>query len=276
MTAEWLLEHLDEVIIADVRWAMSGPRGRERYAEGHIPGAYFVDLDADLSAAGAPGGRHPLPSANTFAAMLSRIGYDGSRRIVAYDDRHGAVAARLWWMIRYFGLEDGAVLDGGLDAWTAAGGELTPEVPAAVDTPHPTLTRRSELVASAEDVAHRPDDLLLLDARSEARYRGDEEPIDPRAGHIPGAVSAFWQGNLDGETMASEATLRRRYQDLGLGEGPVTAYCGSGVTACHDLLALSLIGRDDARLYVGSWSDWSSDPQRPCATGDEPQPQPER
>lgn len=268
VTAAWLAEHLDEVIVADVRWAMAGPPGRERYAQGHIPGAYFVDLDVDLSAPDTPGGRHPLPPSETFAAMLSRVGYDGTRRIVAYDDRNGAVAARLWWMLRYFGLEEGAVLDGGLQAWTAAGGALSTEAPAPVGIVPPTLLRRDELVVNADDVASRGDDVLLLDARSGPRFRGEEEPIDPRAGHIPGAVSAFWEGNLDGDAMASEATLRERYAGLGLDvKRPVVVYCGSGVTACHDLLALSMIGRHDARLYVGSWSDWSSDANRPCATG---------
>jgi len=269
VSAAWLADHLDEVIVADVRWSMTGPSGRDLYREGHIPGAHFVDLDEDLSNPAAPGGRHPLPRPDYVASMISRIGYDGARRIVAYDDRHGAVAARLWWTLRYFGLAECALLDGGLQAWLDDGGGLSTDVPAPSDATVPMLSPRLEMTVQASDVATRGEDVLLLDARSGPRFRGEEEPIDSRAGHIPGAVNAHWEDNLENGRMASPEALEKRYSALGLtSERAVIAYCGSGVTACHDLLALSLIGRDDARLYVGSWSDWSSDPNRPGATGD--------
>ncbi len=270
--AGWLLRHRDEAIVVDVRWYLSpagpagtprtpGRRGRDAYLAGHIPGAFFVDLDGELAAPPGQGpGRHPLPSVATFQRVLSRIGARRDSLVVAYDDAGGAIAARMWWLMRYHGLGGGRVLDGGIAAWIAAGGALSREVPADAGAPALALAVRPEMVVDADAVAARPPDALLVDARAPERYRGEVEPVDPRAGHIPGAVNHPWQDNLVDGRMRDPEALAERYA---AGDRPVIAYCGSGVTACHDLLALALAGRPDAKLYEGSWSDWSSDPSRP-------------
>jgi thiosulfate/3-mercaptopyruvate sulfurtransferase len=266
---EWLARHLDDpaVVIADVRWYLQGRRGADTYAEGHLPGAAFVDLDRELAADRGPG-RHPLPDAARFAATLSRLGVTRDSIVVAYDDAGGAIAARLWWLLRYFGLPIGRVLDGGLPAWVAEGRPLTKDVPARAPAPPLDLTPHPEMVVDADAVAALPASAVVLDARAPERYEGRTEPVDARPGHIPGARNAPFAGNLaNGRFLAPDA-LRARYAALGALDAPtVVAYCGSGVTACHDLLALSLAGRPDARLYEGSWSDWARDPRRPAATG---------
>jgi thiosulfate/3-mercaptopyruvate sulfurtransferase len=266
VSTDWLARHLDDprVVVADVRWALQGRRGAELYAEGHVPGARFVDLDRDLAAIGEGPGRHPLPDAARFAATLSRLGVTRESTVVAYDDAGGAVAARLWWLLRYFGLDNGRVLDGGFPAWTAEGRPVTTDAPGPAAAPRLELTPRREMVVDADGL----DGAVLLDARAPERYEGRVEPVDPRAGHIPGARSAPFSGNLSDGRFLPEDALRARYAALGALDAPqVVAYCGSGVTACHALLALALAGRDDVRLYEGSWSDWSSDPSRPVATG---------
>lgn len=255
-----------------MRWALSGPPGRERYGAGHLPGAVFLDVDAELSTPGAPtDGRHPLPSPTSLAATLGTHGIGDEHVVVAYDDTSGSIAARLWWLFRHVGRESAcAVLDGGIDAWTDAGLPLTTEEPA-----HPPATwtpgEVRDDVADADAVAGRDEGTLLLDARAAERYRGEIEPIDPRAGHVPGAVSAPWDGNIgpDGRFLPPEA-LRARYAELGADRRDVVAYCGSGVNATHDLLALELAGIGGGRLFAGSWSAWSSDPARPIATGPRP------
>lgn len=275
VSAEWLKRHIDEVLVVDVRWSLNGPPAGQLYAEGHIPGAHFVVLGrelAELPADERPG-RHPLPSAKTFATMLARIGYVLGERVVAYDDMGGAIAARFWWLMRYFGLEGAAVLDGGIQAWEAAGGELSEDDPTVVSGNLLELTPNADLVVDAEEVERlrHVAGSLILDSRAAPRYRGDEEPVDPRAGHIPGAVHAAFADNLVNDRFAPEAVLRERFEALGAMEADeVVVYCGSGVTACHNVLALTIAGRRDAKLYEGSWSDWSSDPERPLATGDEP------
>ncbi len=271
------------LVIADVRYYLQPDReGRDAYGSGHIPGAYFVDLDAELSSpATGVGGRHPLPTAEQFAELLSRLGVTRDSVVVAYDDKGGAIAARFWWLLRYFGLEGcGRVLDGGIDAWQEAGLPLDEAVPLdkarAKRAPRLELVARPEMVVDAEGAARiaQAVDGLLLDARAAERYRGEMEPIDPRAGHIPGAVSAPWAGNVEGpcRVLLRPAQLHERFDELGaLDESKqLAAYCGSGVTACHDLLALAVAGRDDGKLYVGSWSDWSSDEERPAAVGPQP------
>jgi thiosulfate/3-mercaptopyruvate sulfurtransferase len=263
VSAAWLAEHLDDpdLVIADVRWYLGDRDGRREYLAGHIPGAHFVDLDRELSGAGP--GRHPLPAADVFAALLGRLGVTRASTLVACDDMSGAIAARLWWLLRYFGLPIGRVLDGGLAAWN---GERQTALPAARPAEVLALVAHPEMVVDADEVAAGVG--WLIDARARERYRGDVEPIDARAGHIPGAHSVPWADNLHDGAMASDAVLRARFE---AGQGrPIAAYCGSGVTACHDLLALAIAGRPDAKLYVGSWSDWSSDRTRPLATGDEP------
>jgi thiosulfate/3-mercaptopyruvate sulfurtransferase len=259
--------------IVDARWYLSGKRGKDEYDAGHLPGAAFVNLDRDLSAPSAAGpGRHPLPSAEAFADLLGRLGITATTRVVAYDDAGGAIAARLWWLLRHFGLRNGAVLDGGISAWTQAGGELTTEVPAIVPAAPLKLVARTDDVADkrAVDRLRVAPGVLLLDARALERFEGKSEPIDARAGHIPGARSMPFVGNLvaPGGRFLDRASLAKRYDEAGARSAEkVVCYCGSGVTACHDLLALALIGRDDAVLYEGSWSDWAADADLPAAVG---------
>lgn len=273
--------------LLDARWYLSGKRGGDEYAAGHLPGAAFVDLERDLSSPkGAGPGRHPLPTAAAFAALLSRLGVTAATQVVAYDDAGGAIAARVWWLMRHFGLPRGAVLDGGIGAWTRAGGQLTREVPAIVPAAPLVLVARSDdLVDSrAVDRLRAEPGAVLLDARAAERFEGKSEPIDARAGHIPGARSMPFAGNLvePGGRFLDRDALAGRYAAAGVLAAPGTAggaastagaagkivcYCGSGVTACHDLLALALLGRDDALLYEGSWSDWAADETLPAATG---------
>ena len=270
--AGWLSRRVGErgLVVADSRWYLDGRSGEAAYEAGHIPGAIHVDLDRHL--AGRPGtgpGRHPLPPPEAFAAAMGSLGVGDDDAVVAYDDAGGSVAARLWWMLRVTGRE-AAVLDGGLASWSG------PLETGPVRRPPARFSAKPwprDLVVDAEVVGSRPARLVLLDARAAERYRGDVEPVDPRAGHVPGAVSAPWSANLDPESgrMLDAAELRRRYGGLGAGAGrDVIVYCGSGVTACPDLLALEVSGLGAGRLYEGSWSDWSSDPSRPVATGDAP------
>ena len=274
VSVDWLRTHLDDphLRVADVRWSLSGLPGRERYAAGHLPGAIFLDADRELSSPGEGPGRHPVPSADKLAALLGAKGIGDEHVVVAYDDAGGSIAARLWWLYRHYG-RDGraAVLDGGIDAWTDAGLPLSAnatDLPDATWTPGPA---RDDLVATEAVGAMLGGTTLLLDARAGERYRGETEPIDPRAGHIPGAVSAPWSANLgpDGRFL-EPAALRERYAAIGATRRPVVAYCGSSLTATHDLLALELAGIAGAALYEGSWSHWSSDPDRPAAVGPNP------
>lgn len=261
------------VRILDARWYLTGKRGADEYAAGHLPGAAFVDLERDLSSPkGAGPGRHPLPTAASFAAVLSRLGVTATTRVVAYDDAGGAIAARVWWLLRHFGLPRGAVLDGGIGAWTRAGGPLTTEAPVIVPAAPLALVARSDDVVDkrAVDRLRVAPDAVVLDARAAERFEGKSEVIDARAGHVPGARSAPFAGNLasPGGRFLDRAALARRYGDVGAsGARTIVCYCGSGVTACHDLLALALVGRPDALLYEGSWSDWAADASLPAAVG---------
>lgn len=269
----WVAEHRDELVLVDVRWYLDDRDGAEAHRAGHLPGAVFVDLDTALAGQPGPGGRHPLPEPERFAAALGRAGIGDDDRIVAYDDAGGAVAARLVWMLRVTG-RAAAVLDGGLQAWCeAVDGDLEQgpvRRPTAELTPRPWPPSR---LADADEIAAlRPGaDTVLVDARDPARYRGEEEPVDPRAGHIPGAVSLPYRDNLDDTgRIAPPAALRRRLEAAGVTDArDVVVYCGSGVTACHDVLAMERAGVV-ARLYPGSWSEWSRDPDRPVAAGSGP------
>lgn len=277
VSADWLLERAaaPELRIVDLRWSLAGPPGRERYTAGHLPGAIFLDLDRDISAPRGEGpGRHPIPDGGRLAEALGAIGIGDRHAVIAYDDAGGAVAARLWWLFRHFG-HDGqaAVLDGGLRAWTDAGGALTTDLPEhapAIWTAHPPRTDDVVDAASVAALAGDPA-ALLVDLRATERYRGEAEPVDPRAGHIPGAVSLPVSELLDADgRLRPAAELRQRLTAAGAdGRRPVVAYCGSGVNASAGVLAMTLAGIP-ARLYEGSWSDWSSDPDRPVAVGPEP------
>jgi len=260
-------------VLFDVRWRLGGPPGIDSYRAGHLPGAVFVDLDTDLAGPPGAGGRHPLPSATAFQAAMRRAGVSAGRPVVAYDDVDSTIAARAWWTLRYFGHEPAAVLDGGFRAWVAAGQPVTTDEPrvAAGDF---TADPGHLPVLDAAGAAALARSGVLLDARAGERYRGETEPVDPVAGHIPGARSAPTAGNVDGDgRFRPPGELRRRFAALGVAPGrggsAVGAYCGSGVTAAHEVLALGLAGVP-AALYVGSWSGWTADPARPVATGPDP------
>jgi len=254
-------------IVFDCRFSLTDKEaGRRSYEAGHIPGARFADLERDLSAAPGERGRHPLPARDDLAERLRAFGVGNDSKVVCYDQNSGAVAARLWWLLRWLGHADVAVLDGGLDAWIAAGFRIDtePVSPARGDfAPRDPLTR-SRSAADLTDGSR-----LLLDAREAARFRGESEPIDRVAGHIPGAVSAPFAGNLaDGRFKPPEA-LGARFAALGVGPATDTVcYCGSGVTATHNILALLVAGYPEPALYPGSWSEWIGDPDRPVETGE--------
>jgi thiosulfate/3-mercaptopyruvate sulfurtransferase len=271
LAPEHLSALLPQVVLLDAR---TGPRARERYAEAHLRGALFADLDADLAAkVGDPahGGRHPLPEASAFAARVGRWGIARSSHVVIYDDQGGAnAAARAWWMLRALGHARVQVLDGGLHAARAAGLPITDAPSAAADAgPYPARGWQWP-IADADDVerARRAPRACVLDVRAPARFAGEHEPIDPIAGHIPGAHNLPLAENLmaDGR-FKSAATLRQQYQALLQGRSPnqLIVHCGSGVTACHTLLALERAGLYGAALYVGSWSEWCRNPERPRA-----------
>jgi thiosulfate/3-mercaptopyruvate sulfurtransferase len=278
-------------VLLDVRWRLGGPPGRELYAAGHIPGAVFVDLDRDLAAPPGNGGRHPMPAAADFQAAMRRAGVSGNRTVVVYDDADATAAARAWWLLRYFGHPAVRVLDGGYRAWQRAGSPVEtgagPVVAGpVVDGPvvDGTGVAPGDFTASAGHLPLLDADGagrlartgLLLDARAAERYRGESEPVDPVAGHIPGALSAPTAANVSADgTFRSSAELAARFQALGVTAGAdVGAYCGSGVTAAHEVLALELAGIP-AALYPGSWSEWITDPARPIAAGPDPNPSPE-
>lgn len=264
-------------VVLDVRWRLGGPPGRAEHDAGHVPGAVFLDLDTDLADPPGGGGRHPLPSSGRLQAALRRAGMRVGSRVVAHDDGDGAVAARAWWLVRWAGLpaDRVAVLDGGFRRWTQEGHPVTTEP----SRPHPgdLVVRPGAMpVLDADAAAALARSAVLLDARAPGRYRGEVEPVDPRAGHVPGAVNAPAVGNVDAEgRWLAPAELAERYGALGVAPGTeVGAYCGSGVNAAALVLALEhagLRGADaPAALYVGSWSNWSADPSRPVATGAEP------
>ncbi|MCW6010748.1 sulfurtransferase [Micromonospora sp. CPCC 205371] len=249
--------------VLDLRWHLSGPVGRDEYAKGHLPGAVFVDLDKELC--GPPGpGRHPLPDPDRLQRVLRAAGVREGHPVVVYDAGDGLAAARAWWTLRWAGHDDVRVLDGGYAAWVAADQPVTTEVP--VPPPGDFTVRPGGMpVLDASAAAALAAEGVLIDVRAAPRYRGEVEPIDPVAGHIPGAVNlpATEHVGPDGRFRAADA-LRSRFAEAGLADGvPVGAYCGSGVTAAHTVLALHLAGRTDAALYVGSWSDWITDPSRP-------------
>jgi thiosulfate/3-mercaptopyruvate sulfurtransferase len=275
VTTDWLASRLGEpgLRIVDVRWYLDPSRkGREAYGAGHIPGAIFLDVDADLSAPGGgrgrPAGRHPWPAPEQVSRVMGQAGIGPGTHVVAYDDQSGAIAARLWYLLRAHGHDDVAVLDGGIVKWIAEGRPLSREMPSVPPASFEARPRPGLVLAKA-DMVQGDRGRLVLDARAPERYRGETEPIDPRAGHIPGARNAPFAGNLtDGPqpVFLPAADLRQRYAALGAEDAEPVVYCGSGVTACHDLLALHLAGLRGS-LYAGSWSEWSADDSLPVKTG---------
>jgi len=281
VSAGWVSQYLRHpgVAVIDVRWSSTGGSVVARRTfeeEGHIPGAGFLDLDRDLSGkrfVDGPG-RHPLPDADAFASTMADLGVDDEMGFVVYDDVQGSVAARLWWMLWITGHQV-AVLDGGLQAWVGGGGMLERGPASERDTaifrsvPWP---RDRIVTADAVTLTLNAGVAPVLDVRAAERYRGEIEPFDPVAGHIPGAVSAPWTDTVDPKTgrFLTKDRLRAYFESKGVTGDATICQCGSGVTACHGLLALRLAGYGDARLYEGSWSDWTRDPSRPVATGPEP------
>ncbi|UOQ87948.1 sulfurtransferase [Agromyces endophyticus] len=282
ISAEELAERLDaerdgraatRTVVLDVRWSLAQPDGSEAFGAGHIPGAVYVDLDAELADHDAVGeGRHPLPTEAAFTEAMRRWGLRDGDTVVATDDLGNQSAARAWWLLRHAGVADVRMLDGALGGWRAAG--LPLETGDAAPEPGDATAHFGGMpVIDIDGAAAFAASGVLLDARAVERYRGEVEPIDPRAGHIPGARSAPSGGSLDeaGRFLPADV-LRDRFAALGVasdGSTPVAAYCGSGVTAAHAVAALAIAGVD-AALYPGSWSQWSNDESRPVATGDEP------
>ena len=278
ISAADFVPHLDDAdwVVCDCRHDLADVEaGRRAYRESHIPGARFVHLDEDLSAPlTGRNGRHPLPDPERFARRAGELGIGNHSQVIAYDASGGYYAARLWWMLRWLGHDAVAVLDGGWDAWARLKLPMTQVAPAVKpERFHPRTN--ADVTMSAGQVAARigQSQPLLVDARSPDRYRGENETLDPVAGHIPGAVNRFFRLNLESDgRFKPPAELRREFSSA-LGAVPASAvvhYCGSGVTACHNLLAMEIAGLAGSRLYPGSWSEWCSDPSRPVATGSSP------
>jgi thiosulfate/3-mercaptopyruvate sulfurtransferase len=267
VTPDWLRDHLDDrdLRVVDFRWYLLGRKGREAYELGHIPGAVFVDLEAVTGREG--GGRHPLPTGAQFEEEMRKAGISSNTRVVAYDDAGGSIASRLWFLLRWFGHSSQAVLDGGIGGWGEPLDEAAPAVArGSFQSREPDRSRILDF-----DAVRKLSGTPLIDARAGERYRGEKEPVDPKAGHIPGALSAPWAENLgpDGRFKSPEQ-LRERFAELGAdGENGAVVYCGSGVNATHDLLAMEVAGLNNGRLYAGSWSDWSAR-DAPVATGKDP------
>jgi len=262
------------VVVVDTRWYLKDKHGIDAYRAGHIPSAVFANIDGELSSHPGPGrpGRHPLPDANDFASVLARLGVTADSIVVAYDDTGGSTASRLWWLLRYFGHDIGKVLDGGIQAWIGEGRPIETATSQRSPARPMNLVARREMVVDKEEMKRLVErgEEILLDARAAERFEGKLEPVDARPGHIPGAKSAPFASNLraPGGTFLSSAELASRYTALGVdARHPAVAYCGSSVTACHDLLALTLAGHDHARLYEGSWSEWAADLALEAALG---------
>jgi thiosulfate/3-mercaptopyruvate sulfurtransferase len=279
VSTDWLDVHLNDpdVRVVDVRWYLleKDKNGRDEYLRGHIPSAIFLDVDGDLAAPFGQGpGRHPLPKPDVFAEVASRAGIDADTHVIAYDDRGGATAARLWWLLRYYGHDQVSLLDGGIVRWTAEGRALQTQVPPApprarfVARPRPEMRVDFKIV----DALRKDPRAVVLDGRLPERYEGRVEPIDPQAGHVPGAKNTPISDNLraaDDPRFLDPTALRERYAALGADQAErVVAYCGSGVNACQAIFAMRLAGID-ALLYEGSWSDWSRTPGAPVAVGRE-------
>lgn len=270
---DWLRDHLNDetVRIIDCRFLLGQPAaGREAYEAGHLPNAIHADLEQDLSGPITEhGGRHPLPDLQEFVQKLSRWGIDEKTTVVAYDDQGGAMASRLWWMLKYLGHEQAYLLNGTFSLWRQQGLPVTADIP----TPPPTAFTphlRPDMLASMEEVKSKlhAQDTALIDSREPVRYRGEQEPIDKKAGHIPGAVNRFWKDALQDDSTWKPADQQKdRFQAAGLDpQQEVIVYCGSGVTACPNVLALQEAGFEKVKLYLGSWSDWITNADNPVAT----------
>lgn len=268
-----LMQEYPPPVLLDVRWRLLGPPAKQDYDQAHLPGARYVDLDTELAGPPGPGGRHPLPDPEALQRTFRKAGVDSERPVVVYDDGDASAAARAWWLLRWAGHQHVSVLDGGYAAWTAVGLPVTSEVPPRGEGDF-RVRPGGMPVVDADTAASIARQGTLLDARAPERYRGESEPIDPRAGHVPGAVNApFTAHTNELGSWRSPEDLARRFAQVDARQ-PLGVYCGSGVTACSVVLALEYAGvtspRHPAALYAGSWSHWSSDPERPVATGAEP------
>ncbi|MGW8248683.1 MAG: sulfurtransferase [Acidiferrobacterales bacterium] len=278
VSTEELNKHLGDPdwIIFDCRFTLTDPEaGRTAYDQNHIPGARYAHLDDDLAApVGANTGRHPLPDPQLLIDKLGKWGVDRSKQVVVYDDTFGAMAVRMWWLLKWLGHENVALLDGVLPKWIREKRPLTADLPDIVPTTF-TAQINEAMWVSAEDLqlALERGEVVLLDARAEERYSGEVEPLDKVAGHVPGAINLPWEDNLDlGGNLLPAEELRELYQEK-IGEksaSQVVNMCGSGVTACHNILAMEHAGLIGTRLYAGSWSEWITDSSRPVATGENP------
>lgn len=274
VSLKWLLARMYEsdIVIVDCRFQLGKPEsGREAYTESHIPGAVYLDLEKDLSAPiEEHGGRHPLPDIAALTVTLSKAGIGNATRVVAYDDQGGAMASRLWWLLKYLGHEEVYVLDEGFTAWKNAGFPVSAEQKVLIPAQF-LATVQHNLLVEVDEVREKlgDDAVTIIDSREGARYRGEVEPIDHVAGHIPGAINRFWaEGrDADGKYKSGEAQAAR-FEGLPV-DGETIVYCGSGVTACPNVLALDEAGFTNVRLYAGSWSDWITYEGNPIATGDE-------
>lgn len=265
-----LMEAGAGIRILDIRYRLDRPDGRPDYLAGHLPGAVYVDMDTELATHGAPSeGRHPLPSHETLQNAARRWGLNDGDSVIVYDDYRSVAAARAWWLLRVAGIPDVRVLDGGLSAWRAAG--LPLEAGEVHPAPGSIVLEDSRAGISIDEIAAWPQRGVLIDARAPERYRGESEPFDPVAGHIPGAVNLPADAVLDAECFASPAAIRSAFEGVGVTAGMgIAAYCGSGLTAAHTALAGEVAGLEVA-VYPGSWSQWSNMPDRPVATGDQPE-----
>ena len=263
----WLQEHLREVILVDARWYLDGRSARDAYEQGHIPSAIFVDLDRWLSGPGGPDvGRHPLPEPSVFADAMSALGIGDGTTVIAYDDAGGVIAARIVWMLRALG-ENAALLDGGFQGYGGSLATGSETLPLAKFSPRPWPQNRLANIDEASDTAN-----TVIDARDVDRFRGENEKIDPRAGHIPGAINIPCRENLNPNgTFLPADQIRERFEEAGVREATdVISYCGSGVTACHNLLAMEFVGLGLGKLFPGSWSQYSHATERPVSTGSQP------
>jgi thiosulfate/3-mercaptopyruvate sulfurtransferase len=272
--AHELAEHLDDPdwVLFDCRFDLANPRfGPDAYARGHLPGAFFMDVDRDLSGQmNGRNGRHPLPDPAALVSRLEACGVGNHTQLIAYDDANGMFASRLWWLMRWLGHRRVAVLDGGLQAWGRETRVLTESVPEARPGTY-TLCLQPQRVDVDSVMTHLGKaDMLLIDARSPDRFRGENETLDPVGGHIPGAINRYFRDNLAADGCFKQASiLREEFGALLHGVDPhsVVHHCGSGITACHNLIAMEASGLSGSRLYAGSWSEWCADPKRPVATG---------
>ncbi|RAL25729.1 sulfurtransferase [Thermoflavimicrobium daqui] len=268
ISPQWLFDHLNDanLVIVDCRFVLGQPNtGLKAYQEKHIPGAYYLDMEKDLSGSVEKhGGRHPIPRQDLLAKKLGNIGINEQTHVIAYDDQQGAMASRLWWLLKYLGHDQVSILDGGWKQWIKHGFPITNTLPSNSPTIF-TPKLQKNMLATMEEVLKKLDqtDMILIDSREEKRYSGEEEPIDPVAGHIPSAINYFWQGVLKDTGIWKERDeLEAHFQSLPK-DKEIIVYCGSGITATPNFLALKLAGYQKVKLYAGSWSDWITHPQNP-------------